>query len=1405
MNPFDAFDALPDDPQRPKVRIDPTSLDPSAIRPESLRDPAGAGLRTPMDLLDALPKADPLDALPDDPRAKKPFYLKRWIEQKLFPTVARVGGAIGGSIIGGMVAGPPGVIIGGAAGSGLGETAAEAGEIAEGVRDTLNPKQIALQTGLGAIPVIGKAGQIGTTVLLRGAQGALLGGASSAMTELAEDRPVTWQDVVTGAGMGAVMGAGAGRLEAWRLGKRAPGITTPVISEPPLSTSASLIVTPAMAIDNLPPANTVRLYHGGADPSPAGSRWFTSDRAYAEGYAQKSGGDVTYVDVPADHPLVKPDYPEQSIAKGFHQNIELPEDIAKQRQPVDALPAHTTGGMAQGAGQTDLTVVSRSAEPKAAALSARGATPAEFASAQAALRSVDNLGFDSTAEAMGAIRQHSDWKTRWDMAGADPAQVQALDEWRAAVTPPDRGTLPRLVGVQPVQDSGLVYLQFAREDGAHRPIDPVALRAQIQQQLGPDVRFEVAELQDKFLRPDLQKVRVDFFGPDSRRHATALGDALGGRFNEWPKPFTGSFADNVLNGQGRVTPQESDIAATVQRQTPALPPGGGGGVPPGGGGPPPPPLPPSGDMPPPPPGGGKPRLTIAEIEALAKAQGKPIPTAESIDPGKLVEERMVDKFPEHQRGEMRDLIESKGGFTSARRDVQPFPRQQAIAEYLTVERQRMQPGAILNSEETLALGNALAKTHDDISALAAKVASKEASRSEILRLEQLRQEAVVLTANELGNAAEQGRALGARRLLREALATRDDQLLDEALRRVKPDDVEAFAKEWAKAPDDLAKIKLIQNSQKLSKWDVFESWRYSNMLSGVKTSLRNIFGTGANGAFRYLSHPLATAWDLGASKLEGRERTIFLGEMAPKAFGAVAGVRLGLKNALATLRDGVSPRALEALDIPRKELRGDIDRYGFGKASVKVPDAMRPVNRLVAKATNIPGRVLDAEDQAMFEMVYGSELAGRLYASVRAEGMKAGHKGQALSDFIKAGVAEGYVHPPAGVAKEAREATLATLYREEPGETMRRFLAFKSEGTPRKVLHFLMPFTKIAGNVLRQSVENLPFGAMATQQGRAAMKAGGRAQAESVGRQAAGGLGLLAMAYWASQGKISGHGPSDANERAMLTKQGWQPNSVKIGDRWVDYTIAFQPIAAPLFTVANLWERTHKTGKAPTENDLTALGFAVANSMTDQSFLSGLADFNNAVNEPDRYASNYVGRVAQSVVVPYAGLVRNVTQAMDPVAREPRGVKEHVASMLPGLSTSVSPRLDIFGQPAKRPAGIPGVPDPVERGFSPITMSPVSKDPVVTALKTLGLTLGAPTKDLQATRTQDKIVLSTEERTRVGQATHAAAERLVANAAFQALMTKDAEAAGRALNAAINRAREQVYGQIRAAHRRTPR
>lgn len=103
-----------------------------------------------------------------------------------------------------------------------------------------------------------------------------------------------------------------------------------------------------------PPAEgMVRMYHGGRagrDDFAGTTDFFSTSKAYAEGYARKNWGDdgaVYYVDVPRDNPMFDADYADQSVDTGFTVQAELPTEMAGARKLLvepSAAPVASIGG-----------------------------------------------------------------------------------------------------------------------------------------------------------------------------------------------------------------------------------------------------------------------------------------------------------------------------------------------------------------------------------------------------------------------------------------------------------------------------------------------------------------------------------------------------------------------------------------------------------------------------------------------------------------------------------------------------------------------------------------------------------------------------------------------------------------------------------------------------------------------------------------------------------------------------------------------------------------------------------------------------------------------------------------------------------------------------------------------------
>jgi hypothetical protein len=80
------------------------------------------------------------------------------------------------------------------------------------------------------------------------------------------------------------------------------------------------------------PEGMTRLYHGGRSPTED-DRWFSDSIGFAGGNAQRTYGQVYYLDIPADYPLPPADRPDFHYG-GMTWGGHLPEELSHQAKPL---------------------------------------------------------------------------------------------------------------------------------------------------------------------------------------------------------------------------------------------------------------------------------------------------------------------------------------------------------------------------------------------------------------------------------------------------------------------------------------------------------------------------------------------------------------------------------------------------------------------------------------------------------------------------------------------------------------------------------------------------------------------------------------------------------------------------------------------------------------------------------------------------------------------------------------------------------------------------------------------------------------------------------------------------------------------------------------------------------------
>lgn len=233
-----------------------------------------------------------------------------------------------------------------------------------------------------------------------------------------------------------------------------------------------------------------------------------------------------------------------------------------------------------------------------------------------------------------------------------------------------------------------------------------------------------------------------------------------------------------------------------------------------------------------------------------------------------------------------------------------------------------------------------------------------------------------------------------------------------------------------------------------------------------------------------------------------------------------------------------------------------------------------------------------------------------------------------------------------------------------------------------------------------------------------------RKAADAVGRVS---VGMGAAVFFTSEalaGNVTGHGPSDPQQRQALMDTGWQPYSFRVGDGYVSYA-RLDPFGVFIGTAADMAEYMNNAEDVQDEDHATAitgLAIGMANNFTNKSYLTGFANLVGALQAPEKKLPEFFRRQAAAFVPNILGTA-GYGVGQDPNLREVRSFTDAIMAKVPGLSDKLPPRRNILGEPLERPRAAPGRDPAVNTALNlwdPIKYSRVKDDVVRNELAALG-------------------------------------------------------------------------------------
>ncbi len=373
----------------------------------------------------------------------------------------------------------------------------------------------------------------------------------------------------------------------------------------------------------------------------------------------------------------------------------------------------------------------------------------------------------------------------------------------------------------------------------------------------------------------------------------------------------------------------------------------------------------------------------------------------------------------------------------------------------------------------------------------------------------------------------------------------------------------------------------------------------------------------------------------------------------------------------------------------------------------QIPDVrVGSVNIPIGTAIRLPGRLVAAEHSFFRTANYAMERSAEAYRIATDEGLTGAARNQRIAEIE--------LNPSDEQMQRWIDASTQATLMGQGGAFVRKMSAminheFNVPGLgPTPLLKFIDPFTKISGNIIDQSlVHRTPIGLLSPEIRADLMgKNGTIAQDKAQARMLIGtGLAVLSGSL-AAQGYVTGSGPSDPKEAAIWQMAGNQPHSVRIGDFYYQVN-KLGPYGVLLGITADLYDVAHEASDGDMLKAAMHLQHAFTQNILDESFMKGPSDLIKAVEEPGRYGENYLKSFVSSLT-PFSSGLYQINKLRDPYQRETRTVVDAIKAKVPGLSETLMPRRDVWGQelPNRTGAGY----------LTSIYVQKVSEDPVNHAL-----------------------------------------------------------------------------------------
>lgn len=361
-------------------------------------------------------------------------------------------------------------------------------------------------------------------------------------------------------------------------------------------------------------------------------------------------------------------------------------------------------------------------------------------------------------------------------------------------------------------------------------------------------------------------------------------------------------------------------------------------------------------------------------------------------------------------------------------------------------------------------------------------------------------------------------------------------------------------------------------------------------------------------------------------------------------------------------------------------------------------------------AITMPGRMLMAEDEFFKGTLYRMELNTQITRRSKSVYRDAIDSGMSEEDALAKAEAEAvslFQNPP----RDLDEA--ATLFAQKGTFTAELPPALKNlqQTFNHPALKIVVPFFKTPANIGLQVIERTPFAPLSSQW-REEIAKGGVYRDMALAKVTLGSAMLATFAALSGEGSITGRGPARKADRDALIRDGWQPYSLKVGDKYYSYS-GMEPVSALMAIAADYAEYAkHEQDASKIEEVFVGATYGLYEYLKEQPYLQGVAevaklagteqedkiDGKKIVDGLTKQLGGFV--IGGSPAGAYSSLLAGIERLSDPTNRDtraspelPMGVRGFIEafnkykSRLPYFSADLPEVLNLWGDPTKSGTG----------------------------------------------------------------------------------------------------------------------